>query len=91
MRDLFKRHRNRHRVLFLLMRSMQSVKAVIPAMAAAMIEREQTLNQLLAEMDGLILQGLFYPWLQPTDRKFWIKRYFVRDVLTVVLSSINRI
>ena len=35
VRDLFK-DRNRRRVLFLLMRSMQSVRAVIPAMAAAM-------------------------------------------------------
>ena len=40
-------------VSFSLMRSMPSVKAEMPAMAVDNDEREQTLNQLLAEMDGL--------------------------------------
>ena len=34
------------------MRSMPSVRAVIPAMAVAMMSASRLLNQLLAEMDG---------------------------------------
>ena len=45
------RHSRWHRVSFLSMRSMLSVRAVITSMGGN-DEREQTLNQLLAEMDG---------------------------------------
>mgnify|MGYP000512028078 CR=1 FL=1 len=54
-------------------------------------EREQTLNQLLAEMDGFdTSKGLLI--LAATNvRRYLIKRYSVRDVLTVVSLSINRL
>ena len=52
VRDLLKRHRRLHRVSSLSMRSMPSVRAVIPRYGGGNDEREQTLNQLLAEMDG---------------------------------------
>ena len=47
-----RKHRSRHRVSSLSMRSMRSVRAVIHAYGGGNDEREQTLNQLLAEMDG---------------------------------------
>ena len=46
------RHSRWHHVLSLLMRSMQSVRAVTASYGGGNDEREQTLNQLLAEMDG---------------------------------------
>lgn len=41
-------------------------------------EREQTLNQLLAEMDGLIPTRAFCFWRQRTVRRYWIRRCCVR-------------
>ena len=53
VRDLFRRRRRRmHHVLYLSMRLMPSEKAGIPSYGGGNDEREQTLNQLLAEMDG---------------------------------------
>ena len=49
-------------------------------------EREQTLNQLLAEMDGFdTSKGLLI--LAATNvRRYWIRHFSVRGVLTAVLS-----
>ena len=47
-----KKPRRTHRVSFLLMRLMPLVKAVTSRYGGGNDEREQTLNQLLAEMDG---------------------------------------
>ena len=53
MRDLFEAGTEEwHLVLFSLMRLMPSVRAVIHSYGGGNDEREQTLNQLLAEMDG---------------------------------------
>ena len=70
------RHSRWHHVSFSSMRLMQSVKAVTISMGGN-DEREQTLNQLLAEMDGFESNqrtGIF--WQQPTVRRFWIRHYF---------------
>ena len=36
-------------------------------------EREQTLNQLLTEMDGLTAERVLLFWRQRTDPKHWIR------------------
>ena len=45
-------------------------------------EREQTLNQLLSEMDGC--------WAPPTVLRSWIRPFFVPDVLTAAWWWISR-
>ena len=47
-----KKPRKMHHVLYLLTRLMPSVRAVTSKYGSGNDEREQTLNQLLAEMDG---------------------------------------
>ena len=47
-------------------------------------EREQTLNQLLAEMDGFDTSKGLLILAAPTVRKSWIPHFFVRGVLIVV-------
>ena len=54
-------------------------------------EREQTLNQLLTEMDGFDGRRVLSFWRRPTVRNPSIRRCFVRDVLTAGLSWISRI
>ena len=46
-------------------------------------EREQTLNQMLVEMDGLKAMKVLSSLLQQTVLMYWIKPYFVQVVLTV--------
>ena len=58
------------------------------AMGGGNDEREQTLNQLLAEMDGRTKDC--FCWRQQTVRRYWIQRFFVRDVLTGGSSWTNR-
>lgn len=54
-------------------------------------EREQTLNQLLSEMDGFdSAKGVFF-WRPPTVLRFWIRRCFGRDALTGVSLWRSRI
>ena len=38
-------------------------------------EREQTLNQLLAEMDGFDTDKDCFCWQQQTDQRFWIRHF----------------
>ena len=45
-------------------------------------EREQTLNQLLAEMDGLRAIKPAWCWRRPTVRRSWTRRCCVPDGLT---------
>ncbi len=54
-------------------------------------EREQTLNQLLTEMDGFDQHPAWLSWRQPIVRKYWIKPYCAPAGLTGKLLSINPI
>ena len=54
VRDLFEEARKMRRVSCLSMRSMLSQDGVVPAWAAATTSAEQTLNQMLVEMDGFV-------------------------------------
>ena len=57
-----KKHKSRHHVSFLSMKLMPSVRAEISRYGGGNDEREQTLNQLLAEMDGFdSSKRLIYP------------------------------
>ena len=47
-------------------------------------EREQTLNQILVEMDGFDGEPMLLFWRQPTARMFWIRLCFALDDLTDV-------
>ena len=73
------------------MRSMQSEKSRDSHYGGGNDEREQTLNQLLAEMDGFdTSKGLLI--LAATNvRRFLIRHFFVRDVLTDVSLWTDRI
>ncbi len=53
VRDLLNRPMRRHHVSYLLMRSIPSAKNDGSGMGGGNDEREQTLNQLLTEMDGI--------------------------------------
>jgi ATP-dependent Zn protease len=50
-------------------------------------EREQTLNQLLVEMDGLSRMTALFSLRRPTGPMSWIRHYSVLEDLTGVLSS----
>ena len=54
-------------------------------------EREQTLNQLLAEMDGFDTSKGILILAATNIRRYWTRRCSVRDVLTAGLLSISRI
>ena len=71
------------------MRLMPLVRAVTMPLGGN-DEREQTLNQLLAEMDGFDTnKGSACCWRRPTVRRYWIRPCCDRGGLTGELSSIR--
>lgn len=54
-------------------------------------EREQTLNQLLTEMDGFVTVKQWLFWRQLTGRKCLIRHCAVRDDLTGLSALLSRI
>lgn len=80
VRDLFKEAKNSAPSIIFIDEIDAIGKSRDSRISSGNDEREQTLNQLLAEMDGLISNEGIYPLLQLTDLKFSIRRFFVLAV-----------
>ena len=81
VRDLFKQAKEKAHVSYSLMRSMPSVKKR-DGQVGGNDEREQTLNQLLTEMDGFEGNNGLSFWQLPTARNPLTRHLPVQDVST---------